>query len=100
MQAPEIKTAFRKLALRYHPDKALAGFSAQCSLGGVVTAARDEGLHGRLRTSATQLFQMVNEAWEALQDPLKWMMYRIQHDEAYMSAPFAPHPFTPPPNSS
>lgn len=71
MQVVEIKTAFRKLAVKYHPDKALAGCVATCSLTGTVTAAVHDGLHTRLRTSANKLFQMVNEAWEKLQEDSK-----------------------------
>lgn len=81
MQVPELKTAFRKLAVQYHPDKALAGCAATCSLSGSVTAARDDGLHTRLRTSANELFQLVNEAWETLQDSSKRQMCRMEHDE-------------------
>lgn len=83
---PELKTAFRKLAVQYHPDKALAGCVVTCSLSGSVTAARDEGLNSRLRESANELFQLVNEAWETLQDSSRRHMCRLEHDEG-MGAP-------------
>lgn len=81
MQVPELKSAFRKLAVQYHPDKALSGCTALCSLSGAVTAARDDGLHARLRSAANELFQLVNEAWETLQNSSKRQICRMEHDE-------------------
>jgi hypothetical protein len=85
MQMAELKTAFRKLAVQYHPDKALAGCAATCSLSGVVSTSRDDDLHARLRTSANELFQLVNEAWETLQDTSKRQICRMEHDSGVPS---------------
>lgn len=71
LQAAEVRSAYRRLALVYHPDKARTGCVYACSLSGPLMTVRDVGLHDRVVAAADDLFKIVNEAFTTLSDDAK-----------------------------
>lgn len=88
VQESELKSAFKRLAVLYHPDKALSGCAPVCSLSGHVTTTRDDGMQARLRNAANDVFQLINEAWETLKDPSKrrQCLFDLSRGSAYGAA--------------
>ncbi|KAM7505390.1 hypothetical protein LguiB_004294 [Lonicera macranthoides] len=75
--AAEIKKAYRKAALRHHPDKA-GQFLARCEIG-------DDGclykeIAEKIHTDADRLFKMIGEAYAVLSDPGKRSKYDLQEE--------------------
>eukprot|EP00892_Ulva_mutabilis_P011019 jgi/Ulvmu1/828/UM010_0202.1 len=67
----EVKAAYRRLALVYHPDKARTGCVFAASLSGPPLTVRDAGLRDRVVAAADDLFKSVNEAFTTLSDDTK-----------------------------
>jgi DnaJ family protein C protein 7 len=74
--AAEIKKAYRKAALRHHPDKA-GQFSVRSDNG-------DDGYWNevgeKVRRDAERLFKMIGEAYAILSDPGKRMRYDAEEE--------------------
>lgn len=70
-QAADVRSAYRKLALGNHPDKARTGCAYAPSLSGPPLAVRDTGLHDRVVAAADDLFKVINEACTVLSDNVK-----------------------------
>lgn len=69
MQNPAVKSSYKRLALTFHPDKAIRHCRVVCSLpGGTVRSARAGDLDVRLRTEADWLFKRIGEARDTLAD--------------------------------
>lgn len=66
-----MKTAYRKLAIVYHPDKARSGCVYASSLSGPPMTVREAGLHDRVVAAADDLFKVINEACTVLSDNVK-----------------------------
>lgn len=74
--AAEIKKAYRKAALRHHPDKACQSLGRNESI--------DDGLWKELlqevHKDADRLFKMIGEAYAILSDPMKRSRYDIDEE--------------------
>lgn len=68
----EIRKAYKKLALQYHPDKAVAKCKFRLALGedGCAVGCR-QTLEAAVRESGTWLFNFLNQAHEELADKSK-----------------------------
>ncbi|KAJ0043579.1 hypothetical protein Pint_17809 [Pistacia integerrima] len=89
--ASDIKKAYRKAALRHHPDKA-----------GQFLARTESGVEGRLwkeiahevHKDADRLFKMIGEAYAVLSDPTKRSEYDLEEEirkapkESHRSSPY------------
>ncbi|KAL0550821.1 hypothetical protein IC582_009885 [Cucumis melo] len=72
----EIKKAYRKAALRYHPDK--AGQSLARADNGDDVLWKD--IAGGVHKDADKLFKMIGEAYAVLSDPLKRSRYDAEEE--------------------
>lgn len=72
----EIKKAYRKAALRYHPDK--AGQSLARADNGDNVLWKD--IAGGVHKDADKLFKMIGEAYAVLSDPIKRSRYDAEEE--------------------
>ncbi|XP_022985631.1 uncharacterized protein LOC111483635 isoform X2 [Cucurbita maxima] len=72
----EIKKAYRKAALRYHPDK--AGQSLARADNGDNVLWKD--IAGGVHQDADKLFKMIGEAYAVLSDPIKRSRYDAEEE--------------------
>ncbi|KAG8370996.1 hypothetical protein BUALT_Bualt13G0041200 [Buddleja alternifolia] len=74
--ASEIKKAYRKAALKYHPDKAGQSLARNENADDVIWKEIAEEVH----KDADRLFKMIGEAYAVLSDPTKRSRYDLEEE--------------------
>ncbi|KAK4791098.1 hypothetical protein SAY86_031511 [Trapa natans] len=72
----EIRKAYRKLALRHHPDKACQFFS-KADIG---DGKLPKGIAEEIQKDADRLFKMIGEAYAVLSDSVKRAKYDLEEE--------------------